>query len=139
MLFSQAPHVRFQQYNYHHWEEAPPNLIQHRLLDGLRTLGVAETLTLRPAAAASWRLESHLARFERLLAEDHQVALVELHVRLVEVGAPEDALLDAEYRVEQRAGDDSMEATARAFGSAMDEILAQLAGDLTLVLTEAGS
>ncbi|MEM9305578.1 MAG: ABC-type transport auxiliary lipoprotein family protein, partial [Pseudomonadota bacterium] len=129
-LFSPAPYVRFQQYNYHHWEEAPPRLVQHRLLDGLHALEAAPVITARPTADARYRLETHLARFERLVDGGRYAALIELHVRLVRIDAPDAPLVVGDFRAEEPAADSTMEATAMAFGRAMDDVVAQLAAGL---------
>lgn len=130
ILYSPAPHVRFQQYHYHHWEESPTELLRHRIVDALRAANVAPAVTDQGGGAVQFRLQSHLARFERLVDGEHFTALVEVHVRLFALADPAAPLLVADYVIEQPAEGSSMEATALAFARAVDRFLAALVEDI---------
>ncbi|MDX1571086.1 MAG: hypothetical protein R3200_11415, partial [Xanthomonadales bacterium] len=44
LLYSQPPHIAFQQYHFHHWEDSPPRMLQRRLRWALDAAGVADSV-----------------------------------------------------------------------------------------------
>lgn len=130
MLYSDDPgHLRFQQYHYHHWEDAVPHLL-HRWLDQwLEASGVASEVKDRPHGQADYRLQTRIARFERLIDGGRYAAAVSLEFILLPAGSNAPLLRETLAVVEPADGN-SVEATVRAFGRALDQVADQLSDRL---------
>jgi ABC-type uncharacterized transport system auxiliary subunit len=130
MLYSDDPgHLRFQQYHYHHWEDAVPELLHRRLADQLRDSGVADRIGVRPDGTAAFRLESRVGRFERLIDGGSYAVVVELEFRLTPGSKPQRTLFEDVYS-ETVDVSSSMDDTVKGFSAALDRTMDRLLADL---------
>lgn len=132
ILYSEDPdHVELRRYHYHYWEDAPPEMLQRRLIERLRDAEVAPTITERMTTRVDSRLQTRLRRFERDVDGSSAHAVVTVDFVLFDGSGQGDALFRGSYTRRVPADSMRMIDTARAFTRAVDgvidEFLAQLA------------
>lgn len=132
ILYSEDPdHVELRRYHYHYWEDAPPEMLQRRLIERLRDAEVAPTITERLTTRVDRRLRTRLRRFERDVDGTSAHAVVTLEFVLFDGSGQGDALFRGSYTRRVAASSMRMIDTARAFTQAVDgvidEFLSQLA------------
>jgi ABC-type uncharacterized transport system auxiliary subunit len=125
MLYSDdRQHLRFQQYHYHHWEDALPHMLHRWLVERLKAANLADELAAKATARENFRLGSRIDRFERLVDGDRFSVLVSIEFNLTgEQGEP---VFEQSFKASATANGSSMEATVVAFSSALDQIGGQL-------------
>ncbi len=116
-------------YKYHLWIDTPDLLLQRETIDYLRAARVATEVTSRRVDMdARWVLTAHISRMEHMKSGGDRV-IVEIEMRVSSVGDRR-ARVNKTYRAEQAVSGSGVEAAARAFGSAVGNILSQLVKDL---------
>jgi len=116
-------------YKYHLWIDTPDLLLQRETIDYLRAARVATEVTSRRVDTnARWVLTAHISRMEHMKSGGDRV-IVEIEMRVSSVGDRR-ARVNKTYRAEQAVSGSGVEAAARAFGSAVGNILSQLVKDL---------
>lgn len=122
-------------YHYHQWIDSPTVLLQRRLILSLRDANVSSLVSDRAAE----RLEiatvtGHLDRFERVRDDGQWRAVVHWEIRVdLGEGRGEPVLLKT-YRQSVLAETSEMAATATAFSTAVDRIVATFVSDLEAAL-----
>ncbi len=136
ILYSLKPAGSVRTYHYQLWSDPPGRLLQRRLIDTLRSARMAPVVTDRmPASQSSLRLTGLIERFERVrIGEDRWKIYVGLQFRLDR--DYEQPLLQRGYRAEVDAEGAGIQATVRAFGTAIDECFASLRTDLAALGTK---
>jgi cholesterol transport system auxiliary component len=116
-------------YHYQLWSDPPSRGLQERLTAGLRDSGIAPLVSNRlPASVQALRIQGRIVRYERVPQAQGVVAAVEFQMRVEQdSGEP---LLEQSYGAEQAASDDTMAATAQAFGAAVDNAFNKFQADL---------
>ncbi len=116
-------------YHYHFWSDAPALLIRDHLTDYLLAAHVAPDVVRYPnEARAPLQLYGRLVRFEREVSAERILVHVALEFTL-ETGDVA-KLPTKRYAVQLEATDRTLHATVAAFGSALEQIYAQLIDDL---------
>lgn len=123
---SQADRAKLLQYHYQLWSEPPTSMVQDQLLRMLEQAQVSSLVTdrLSPREAAV-RLTGELLRFERQRDGEVWAAAVELRLRAQTDGHVR-PLFERRFSARVVASDALLESTVRAFGSALDQVGAEL-------------
>ncbi len=133
ILYAQRSEGSIKAYHYQLWDEPPGQLLQRRLIDTLRARSAARLVTDRlPPSIDSLRISGRILRFERVKQGDAWLAGVRLELR-VEHGAQHAPLLLSEYADEVPAETESIQATVRAFATAIDQCFSAFWTDLQQV------
>jgi cholesterol transport system auxiliary component len=133
LLYGEDGEARLKAYHYQLWVDPPSRLLQRRLIAALQQSGLADLVSDRlPPRSGALRIEGRIAAFERVRGDAGWEASVALGLRAERPGGM--PLLQREYRARVAAGDDSLAATTRAFGAALDQVFA----DFLRELAEAG-
>lgn len=129
LLYGEDGDGRLKAYHYQLWVDPPARLLQRRLIAALQQSGLADLVSDRlPPRSGALRIEGRIAAFERVRGASGWEASVALGLRAERPG--ELPLLQREYRARVPAGDDSLAATTRAFGAALDQVFADFLRDL---------
>jgi ABC-type uncharacterized transport system auxiliary subunit len=128
ILHAQDPQgVVLTQYSYHFWNEAPPRLIQHQLIDYLRAAQsgrlVVGELDGDPALTISGRIKE----FERQEGGKQTTVRVSLELRLDD--AHRQPLLVQDYSEYAPAGGDDLSGTVAAFDQALNTLFTRFLAD----------
>ena len=115
---------------FHHWADDPPTLLQHHLIEFLRTVGIAAQV-VKDDSAADWDylLLGRLKHFERVEGPDGNSVVVEIEFALERSGSRR-ALWVKSYRSTKPVSGGDVYPSVEAFVAALDEIYRQLAADL---------
>jgi ABC-type uncharacterized transport system auxiliary subunit len=117
-------------YHYQLWGDPPVRLLQRRLIETLRKNHVSPLVADRlPSEDGVLRVIGLIRHFEREKTSGAWQVKVAFEFR-VEGTNGEKPLLLKEYADTQPAADDTMPATVRAFGDAVDRCFVQLIADL---------
>lgn len=122
--------LEIRRHHYYFWAESPPRLIQEHLIAYLRAARAADTVVRAEAGDHSdIRIETRLLRFERLVGTASPEVLVELElgVRRGQSGMVSQRHV---YRARAPVGDDTLYASAQAFGRALESIYARFLTDV---------
>lgn len=126
-------------YHYELWAQAPPELLQQRLIRQLRAAGGDQLLVVERlrASQASIRVEGRVRHFERVAVGESFRVVVELALRadLAREGRP---LVTRDYREVIDTPDPTLAASVEAFGEASDRISSAFARDLEQALASRG-
>jgi cholesterol transport system auxiliary component len=128
LLYSEDPaNITLKQYHYHHWQEAPPRLLQQQLRDYLRAHGAAPIVTLRnlgngPALHVRGRLE----RFEHIISDGRVIARVAMELGL---STDEKLLMSRDYTVDKPADSADVASVVSAIDAAVNDIFAKFLND----------
>jgi cholesterol transport system auxiliary component len=116
-------------YHYQLWSDPPSHALQERMVNMLRTCGIAALVTDRlPASTQALRIRGTIRRFERVKAAESYSAAVTVAMRVEQdEGEP---IIEREYKAEVPAADATISATFAAFGSAVDQAFAAFYTDL---------
>jgi ABC-type uncharacterized transport system auxiliary subunit len=132
IVYSDDPeHLALQNYNYQHWSDSPPRMLQTILQDYLRAANVAEAVTTEVGRARpAGRVSGHVLRFEQLRDADAWQVVVALDLRadLRDSLVP---LVAKRYESTQPVAGGDMKATVQAFSAATEDILRRFLDDLT--------
>ena len=136
ILYALRPEGSVRAYHYQLWNDPPVRMLQRRLIARLRDENFAPLVADRlPASVASYRVSGVIERFERVQVEDgtwHAQVRLELRVDAGENDLP--ALLKS-YEADVPADSESIQATVRAFGTAVDDILGRFSADFATLGT----
>lgn len=129
LLYSEdAADLTLKQYHYHHWEEAPPRLLQLHLQEFLRAAGAATNVTLRDNDnSAALHVHGRLFRFEHILGGDTVTARVGMELSLVDRNGH--TLTQHQYVVDKPAASRDVEAVVQATDEAVNEVFARFLDD----------
>ena len=120
-------------YHYQLWSDPPVRLLQRRLIETLRSNHVAPLVADRlPSQDGVLRIIGLIRHLEREKAGGAWRVKVAFEFR-VEGTSGEKPVLIKDYTATQPAADDSMPATVRAFGEAIDRCFAELVADLASI------
>lgn len=116
-------------YHYQLWSDPPTHALQVRLVGMLRESGVAELVTDRlPASAQALRVHGTIRRYERSNNGGAFTVSVAVEMRVEhDSGEP---LIEQDYHAEVPAADATIDATVKAFGTAVDQVFARFYNDL---------
>lgn len=117
-------------YHYQLWSEPPERMLQRRLIDRLRAAKasavVADNLS---SGLRVLRISGVIVSYERVHSGKDWQVKVDLEMR-VDDSSRDLPLLVKSYAATERAENESMNATVRAFGRATDRALAEFGTDL---------
>ncbi len=127
--FRRSP-ARIQQYHYHHWLEAPTELLAEALAQYLRRASAASTsITARHHLPADYEIAGYIRRFECILDPAPAVIAVELELS-VKRNSDEELLWLKTYSAERASTGNKVGEAAEAFAAALAQIFGQFVGDL---------
>jgi ABC-type uncharacterized transport system auxiliary subunit len=116
-------------YAYHHWVDAPPQMLQLEITGFLRAARVADTVLPADASArVDWLVSGRLLRIERVIGAGDARALLEVELQVAR-GADRELVFHSSYREEQPAGAEIRDVAA-AMSGALDAILRRFLADL---------
>ncbi len=111
-------------HSYHRWVEPPTRMAQLELARYLRAAGAApQVVTPEMRIDADYLLGGRILRLERILGENPPRVRVELELVVVRMPQRDLAVLETFYE-EERASDESVEASVRAMNRALTRIYA---------------
>jgi ABC-type uncharacterized transport system auxiliary subunit len=130
LYVEQARPLEIQRYHYYHWVEPPASLVAKHLQGWLQQSALADRVSFSPSVAtAQLEISALINEFHRLVTDqgiDNQLA-IEFTLRYAnEPGKT----WSKQYRVSQPSASAAMHDSARAFGEALDRIMAMLLKDL---------
>lgn len=116
-------------YHYQLWSDPPAHALQSRLVVMLRESGISGLVTDRlPASTQALRIHGTIRRYERSGNGGTYTVSVAIEMRVEQdSGEP---LIEQDYHAEVLAADATLDATAKAFGSAVDKVFAAFYRDL---------
>jgi cholesterol transport system auxiliary component len=125
-----ADGARLKAYHYQLWVDPPVRMLQRRLIGTLRDAGVSRIVADRLAnQVQALRIQGRLERFERIRTASGWKISVGMSLRAdLRDGKP--PLVMREYQLELPADDDTLRASVRAFGTAIDRLYADFVRDL---------
>ena len=130
VLYLSLDHRNLRAYHYQLWQDPPTRMLQRRLIDTLRARRLSDLVADRlPSAAEQINVLGLVRRFDRVQGADGWHAMVQLELR-VERGSAKTPLLVRNYEWDQRAVDNSLQATVDAFGTSVDQCFGTFARDL---------
>jgi len=123
-------------YHYQLWSDPPSHALQSRLVAMLRDSGISGLVTDRlPASTQALRVHGTIRRYERNSSNGTVTVSVAVEIRVEQdSGEP---LIEQGYHAELQAADTSLDATVKAFGSALDQIFTAFYRDLVALEGEA--
>jgi cholesterol transport system auxiliary component len=116
-------------YHYQLWSDPPTHALQVRLVAMLRESGIANLVTDRlPASTQALRVHGTIRRYERSNNGGAFTIFVAVEMRVEQdSGEP---LIEQDYHAEVPAADATLDATVKAFGTAVDQVFTQFYRDL---------
>ncbi len=116
-------------YHYQLWSDPPAHALQTRLVVMLRESGIAGLVTDRlPASTQALRIHGTIRRYDRRGNSGTYTVSVAVEMRVEQdSGEP---LIVQDYHADVPAADTTLDATVKAFGSAVDQIFAAFYRDL---------
>lgn len=116
-------------YHYQLWSDPPMHALQTRLVVMLRESGISSLVTERlPASTQALRIHGTIRRYERSGNGGTYTVSVAIEMRVEQdSGEP---LIEQDYHAEVQAADATLDATAKAFGVAVDQIFTAFYRDL---------
>jgi cholesterol transport system auxiliary component len=137
LIYSTTPDAgALRTYHYQLWSDPPSRDLQSRLTTMLRDSAIAPLVTDRlPASDQALRVHGTILRFERIKLDQGYQVSVALDMRVEQdSGEP---LIEQTYAAQVAASDATIEASVRAFATAVDQAFAKFYGDLTALAKEA--
>ena len=133
ILYVNAQAGSLRGYHYQLWGDPPVRMLQRRLIETLRTNHVAPLVADRlPSEDGVLRVIGLISHFEREKTSGAWQVKVAFEFRVEGVNGEKPMLLK-EYAETQAAADDTMPASVRAFGEAVDRCFARLIADLQTI------
>jgi len=116
-------------YHYQLWSDPPSHALQTRLVVMLRDSGISGLVTDRlPASTQALRIHGTIRRYERNSNNGTVTVSVAVEMRVEQdSGEP---LIEQGYHAEVLAADTTLDATVKAFGSAVDQVFTAFYRDL---------
>jgi uncharacterized lipoprotein YmbA len=116
-------------YHYQLWSDPPAHALQTRLVVMLRASGISGLVTDRlPASTQALRIRGTIRRYERSGNGGTYTVSVAVEMRVEQdSGEP---LIEQDYQAEVAAADATLDATVKAFGSAVDQMFTAFYRDL---------
>jgi cholesterol transport system auxiliary component len=116
-------------YHYQLWSDPPSHALQARLVVMLRASGISGLVTDRlPASTQALRVHGTIRRYERSGNNGAYTVSVAVQMRVEQdSGEP---LVEQDYHAEVPAADATLDASVKAFGSAVDQVLTAFYRDL---------
>ncbi|HZP68027.1 MAG TPA: ABC-type transport auxiliary lipoprotein family protein [Rudaea sp.] len=136
LIYSNSPDAgAMRTYHYQLWSDPPTRGLQTRLTNMLRASGIAPLVTERlPASDQALRVHGTIVHYERIKRDSGFEVSVEFEMRVEQdSGEP---IIEQSYAAHATAADATMEATVRAFGTAVDEAFAHFYADLNALAKE---
>jgi ABC-type uncharacterized transport system auxiliary subunit len=131
ILYQLGPEASIKAYHYQQWDDPPVRMLQRRLIRRLRDEGIAPTVADRlPSGIGALRVVGLIERFERVETDDGWAADVRLEMRVDTEDAAALPLVLKTYAATERADSDTIQATVRAFGRAVDRVFDAFVADL---------
>jgi cholesterol transport system auxiliary component len=123
-------------YHYQLWSDPPSRGLQARLTNMLRDSGASTLVTERlPASDQALRVHGRILRYERVKHDPGFDVSVSFEIRVEQdSGEP---LVEQTYTAQVSAADNTMEATVRAFGAAIDQAFAKFYAELATLSKDA--
>ncbi len=123
-------------YHYQLWSDPPSHALQTRLVVMLRASGISSLVTDRlPASTQALRVHGTIRRYERSGNNGAYTVSVAVEMRVEQdSGEP---LIVQDYHAEVPAADTTLDASVKAFGSAVDQVLTAFYRDLVALEGEA--
>jgi len=122
--------LEIQRAQYHHWQEQPSSLIQKNMIAFLDTTkAVRQVVLYEPGVEVDQRISGHLLVFEREIGESTTSVNVVLELSLSSSGNRNSATRT--YRQRVTCQDNSIEAAADSFGTALSQIYRRFMDDIT--------
>jgi cholesterol transport system auxiliary component len=116
-------------YHYQLWSDPPSHALQARLVVMLRASGISGLVTDRlPASTQALRVHGTIRRYERSGNNGAYTVSVAVQMRVEQdSGEP---LIEQDYHAEVPAADATLDASVKAFGGAVDQVLTAFYRDL---------
>ena len=133
ILYSeQSTPLKMNRYHYHHWTNAPGQLIQEHLIAYLRKTGFAsDVIRYGEQSRIDAQINGYIHRFERIVGQGSPKVEIRLELSYVSRAPGVTRNLIREYSFEQVTADDSMHASVDAFSRGLQEIYARFVADIT--------
>jgi uncharacterized lipoprotein YmbA len=123
-------------YHYQLWSDPPAHALQTRLVVMLRESGIAGLVTDRlPASTQALRIHGTIRRYER--SGNNGVFTISVAVEMRVEQDSGEPLIERDYHAEVAAADATLDATVKAFGSAVDQVFTAFYRDLVALEGEA--
>lgn len=122
-------------YHYQLWSDPPSRGLQARLTTMLRDSGISPLVTDRlPASNQALRVRGSIVRYDRIKRDQGYDVAVAFEMRVEQdSGEP---VIEQTYAAQATAADATMEASVRAFGTAVDQAFAKFYTDLAALTKE---
>ncbi|MGR8950132.1 MAG: hypothetical protein ACU84Q_18975 [Gammaproteobacteria bacterium] len=127
--------VSLKQSKYHHWNDTPEVLIQHRLLEHAVASGISNKVSVKRDGQTEFIVGGRLLRFERLENYSGEPAVaveLALNVRRANVGG--DTLFESKQSYVRATKSAEVHEAVRALSAGIDEIIANFFRDASSVL-----
>lgn len=136
LIYSTTPDAgALRTYHYQLWSDPPSRALQARLTTMLRDSGISPLVTDRlPASNQALRVRGSILRYERIKRDQGYEVSVAFEMRVEQdSGEP---VIEQTYAAQAVAADASIEASVRAFGSAVDQAFSKFYADLAALTKE---
>lgn len=112
-----------QQYAYHYWESAPPQIIHRALITGLRNAGVASSVVSPDVRSRySAELSGRLFKFERVVTDNGALARLQIELILENLETQEIMWIE-DFTLTAPASDPDLASTIDAFNVALTDLV----------------
>jgi ABC-type uncharacterized transport system auxiliary subunit len=130
ILYSeQATPLQLNRYHYHHWTDAPGQLVQEHLIAYLRKAGFArEVIRYGAQSRIDAQISGRILRFERLV--DQGKVAVRIELSFATRHTQDQRHLIRVYDLERDCKDSSMNAAVEAFSKALQDIYNRFVTDI---------
>lgn len=129
LLYSDSDQpLSLKQYHYHHWNDAPPRMLQENIISSLRLAGVSkQVVNYDPARRSEYTLHGKIRRFEQFNRGSSSSIVIDIELRLDNKSG--DPVLIKDYRKELSAHSSAPHDLVIAFGDALSTIYADFIAD----------
>jgi cholesterol transport system auxiliary component len=137
IVFRDKDHpFQVQRYHYRYWADAPAVMIQDRLVELLRQVGIADyVITPAERAKADWIVSGSLLLFEHHPYAQPPAVVVELELGIVRADCRDPVFLKR-YLVQEPAPNNQIDQAIPAFERALTRLIDQFLKDAARVLEE---
>lgn len=120
--------LSIQRYHYHHWVMPPAQLVQQQIKRYLNTHNfAAQVMDFHPATKTDGIIKGTLLQFEQIIDGKNISVRVSIELDF----KSKNKHIVKRYAVQSQAKNDSIHASATAFGEAVEKILQQFVSDIT--------
>ncbi len=122
--------LEIQRAQYHHWQEQPSSLIQKNMVAFFdKSKAASQVVLYEPGIKVNTRVSGHLLVFEREIDENKSLVNVVLELSLS--SNSNQNFPTQTYSQQLTCRDNSIEAAAESFGTALGQIYQQFMGDIS--------